>query len=265
VLEINAYISEISDSLKESISPAFTEFGIDLVNFHVNDISVPEDDTAVIKLKDALAKKAEMDIIGYSYTQERSFDTLEGAATNPNGGQAGLMGTGIGLGMGFGIGGVMGSQAGGIAQSINVKDMKKCPNCNAAMEASARFCPSCGHDTQKPIQGKSKENDITVCNKCGAAYPKKSKFCPECGDVYTPCSFCGADMKAGAAVCPVCGKAIPKSCPKCGSLIEHEKAKFCPECGESFVKKCGNCGAMVEGNPKFCPECGKKVDGDNNE
>ncbi|MDR1978053.1 MAG: SPFH domain-containing protein [Synergistaceae bacterium] len=265
VLEINAYISEISDSLRESISPAFAEFGIDLVNFYVNDISVPENDTAVIKLKDALAKKAEMEIIGYSYTQERSFDTLEGAVTNPNGGQTGLMGTGIGLGMGFGIGGAMGSQAGGIAQSINVKDMKKCPNCNAEMEASARFCPSCGHDTQKPIQEESKENDTTMCSECGTVYSKQSKFCPECGDVYNPCSFCGADMKAGATVCPVCGKAIPKRCPKCGSLIKHEKAKFCPECGEPFVKKCGNCGAMIEGNPKFCPECGKKVDGDNNE
>ena len=33
--------------------------------------------------KDALAKKAEMNIIGYNYQQERSFDTLEGAAKNP--------------------------------------------------------------------------------------------------------------------------------------------------------------------------------------
>jgi len=30
--------------------------------------------------KSALAKKAEMNILGYNYQQERSFDTLEGAA-----------------------------------------------------------------------------------------------------------------------------------------------------------------------------------------
>ena len=41
------------------------EYGIELVTFYVNEISVPEDDTAVKKLKDALSKKAEMDIIGY--------------------------------------------------------------------------------------------------------------------------------------------------------------------------------------------------------
>ncbi|MFQ7801168.1 MAG: hypothetical protein ACLRHW_16905 [Coprobacillus cateniformis] len=68
------------------------EYGIKIVNFNINDISVPEDDSAVKKLKDALAKRAEMDIIGYSYQQERSFDTLEGAAKN-EGGLGGMMGS----------------------------------------------------------------------------------------------------------------------------------------------------------------------------
>ena len=85
------------------------EYGIKLVNFYVNDISVPEDDLAVKKLKDALAKKAEMNIIGYSYQQERSFDTLEGAANNKGSGSAPLMGAGIGLGMGVGLGSAMGA------------------------------------------------------------------------------------------------------------------------------------------------------------
>lgn len=113
VLEINAYLDEISEHLKERMIPAFHEYGIKLINFYVNDISVPEDDPAVKKLKEALAKKAEMDIIGYNYVQERSFDTLEGAATNPGSGQSGLMGAGIGLGMGVGIGGPLGRQMGG--------------------------------------------------------------------------------------------------------------------------------------------------------
>ncbi len=51
------------------------KYGIQLVNFYINDISVPEDDPAVKTLKDALAKRTEMDIVGYNYTQERSFDT----------------------------------------------------------------------------------------------------------------------------------------------------------------------------------------------
>lgn len=44
-----------------------------------------------------MAKKAEMDIIGYNYQQERSFDTLETAAGNS--GNGGMMNAGMGLSM----------------------------------------------------------------------------------------------------------------------------------------------------------------------
>lgn len=94
--------------MKERIEPILSEYGIKLVNFYVNDISIPEEDKDVSKLKDALAKKAEMNIIGYSYGQERSFNTLEGAAKNPSSSSAPLMGAGMGLGMGVGLGNVIG-------------------------------------------------------------------------------------------------------------------------------------------------------------
>src|SRR5574344_265939 len=107
IMEINAYIEELSSYLQDKMQPVLEEYGIKLINFYVNDISVPEDDSAIKKLKDALAKKAEMNIIGYNYQQERSFDTLEGAAKN-NGSSANLMGAGMGLGMGVTMGGAVG-------------------------------------------------------------------------------------------------------------------------------------------------------------
>lgn len=67
ILEINAYIDELSLHMKQRIEPEMAEYGIKLANFYVNDISIPEEDPAVKKLKAALAKKAEMNIIGYSY------------------------------------------------------------------------------------------------------------------------------------------------------------------------------------------------------
>ena len=269
-LEINAYLDELSNHLKDRIRPTLNEYGIKLLNFYVNDISVPEDDSAVIKLKDALAKRAEMDIIGYSYVQERSFDTLEGAATNPGSAQSGLMGAGIGLGMGAAVGGAMGHQVGGIAQNLNIKEVKLCPDCNTGMDMAVRFCPACGRDTQKAKpeaakpEGTQQEDtqppSTTECSACGSIYSRKSKFCTECGDPYNPCVFCGADMEKDSAFCPECGKPVPKPCPKCGVLLENEKLKFCPECGESLVRKCGSCGVPIEGNPKFCPECGDRLD-----
>lgn len=259
VLEINAYLDELSEYLQERIKPTLDEYGIDLVNFYVNDINLPEEDTAVKKLKDALAKRAEMDIVGYSYVQERSFDTLEGAATNPSSGQAGFMGAGIGIGLGVGMGGSMGNQVKDMTQSINTKDLKQCKNCNADMEVNQRFCPVCGCDSNKAKTETIPNSDMTVCSNCGKSYSKKSKFCPGCGDKYNPCRFCGSDMKPEETVCPQCGKAVPKTCPQCGCILENEKMKFCPECGESLVRKCNVCGTQADGSSKFCPECGNKL------
>jgi membrane protease subunit (stomatin/prohibitin family) len=74
-----------------------------LKQFNIHSINVPESDPAVISLKTALAKKAEMGIVGFNYQQERSFDVMQTAAGNE--GTAGnVMGAGMGLGMGLGIG-----------------------------------------------------------------------------------------------------------------------------------------------------------------
>ncbi len=231
VLEINAYINEISESLKNDIDPVLTNFGIELINFYVNDISVPDDDSAVIKLKDALAKKAEMDIIGYNYTQERSFDTLEGAATNIGSGSAQFIGAGMGLGMGLGLGQNMGGAFGEIGKSINTNPTKECLYCHKTVGVEFKFCPYCGKDTIP--------TNTKPCPKCGSKNPIGMKFCGSCGNL------------------------LAKICPKCSAAVDDGQ-KFCFNCGNSLVNKC-DCGQEIVGNLRFCPNCGKKVEGTNNE
>lgn len=260
VLEINAYLDEISSYLQEKISPTFDEYGIKLVSFFVNDINVPEDDAAVVQLKNALAKRAEMDIVGYSYQQERSFDTLEGAATNPNSMQGGLMGAGIGLGMGVGVGGAIGQQFGGLTQNLNTNDTKECPNCKARIGINEKFCNHCGYDTAKTENDdNTSSKQVITCSSCNAVLNENTKFCPECGKKYNPCNYCKADLPDGATSCSVCGNKLPTPCPNCGNLL-NQNSKFCPECGHSLVKKCVNCGNQIEDNVKFCPECGTKLE-----
>lgn len=252
IVEINAYLSEISTCLQDVMVPILEEYGIKLENFYVNSISVPEDDPNVKQLKEALAKKAAMDIVGYSYIQERSFDTLEGAATNPSSTQSSLIGAGIGMGMGVGVGGAFGNQMGSIAQNISAKQTKKCPECESMIASEMRYCPNCGKDTSYTSHPSSSK---IKCSECGVFFTKETKFCPECGNPYQSCMFCGADIPKNAACCPECGKDLPTPCPKCGHILNSE-TKFCPECGESLVKKCANCNKSISGNPKFCPECG---------
>lgn len=258
LLEINAFLEELSQHLQEKISPFLDDYGIKLVNFFVNSINVPEDDPAVMQLKNALAKRAEMNIVGYNYAQERSFDTLESAASNPGSISSGLMGAGIGLGLGAGIGGGIGSQMSRVTNLLNIESsFKLCPKCNFQIDSAQRFCGKCGYDSSAKNETNETSNNI-VCNACGAKLSENSKFCPECGDRYNPCPNCKADIKQGQSMCEKCGYVMPKVCPDCNNKIAAN-AKFCPECGRTFIKKCSNCSAAVDDQTKFCPECGTKL------
>ncbi len=275
LLEINAYLDEISQFMKERIEPTLQEYGIRLLNFYVNDINVPEDDSAVITLKDALAKRAEMNIIGYNYQQERSFDTLEGAANNP-GTAASIMGAGLGLGLGVGMGGAVGGSMSGIAQELNpaASPAGTCPRCHASLIPGKRFCADCGYDTAAPEppaaepqsqasaepSAEAGEPEPAIkCSQCGTVLTKTTKFCPECGSKYNPCPQCGADMPEGADSCPECGRRLPAPCPGCGAVIEWANSKYCPECGTELIRKCPNCRSVVFGSPNYCPLCGQKL------
>ncbi len=257
VLVINAYLDEISEYMKGRIEPVLEEYGIKLLNFYVNDINVPEDDPAVKKLKDALAKRAEMKIIGFNYQQERSFDMMEGAAKNPSSGSAGFMGAGIGMGMGVNMGDSIGKHFNEAVKNTDTAAEKtECPKCHASLNKDMRFCPGCGLDMQSTSDNSEKE---TKCSACGAVYSKNSKFCPECGNKYNPCPNCGADIPQDASKCNICGQTFLNPCPECGKPIDNENQKFCAECGTSLLKKCSSCNAEIKGNPKFCPECGKPL------
>ncbi len=207
ILEINAYISEISSELENCLRPEVEKYGVKLVNFYVTSIEAPEEDTAVKKLKDALAKKAEMNIVGYDYNTARSFDTLESAAKNEGNG-SGFMNAGMGLGMGLGLGSQFGNQMGNISTKINTS------NTNPTKE----------QDTSNTIK----------CKQCGCEVDKNLKFCPECGNkLGVFCKKCGAKIIEGKKFCPECGEPQIFKCPKCNQEIP-ETSKFCPECGEKI-------------------------------
>lgn len=103
ILEIATQLETLSDMLRQSLSEDMLEYGIELTQFNIQSINVPEEDPAVQTLKTALAKRAEMGIVGYTYQQGRSFDVMQAAASNE--GSAGdAMGAGMGMGMGVGMG-----------------------------------------------------------------------------------------------------------------------------------------------------------------
>ena len=72
ILEIQSYLKEISNTIADDLRAEFTEYGLELVNFNVNEISVPENDPAYLELRKAKSERAKMDILGYNYQQEKN-------------------------------------------------------------------------------------------------------------------------------------------------------------------------------------------------
>jgi len=204
ILTISTELNEISQALKEDVSADFANFGIEIVNFYLNSINVPEEDDSVKRLKKILADKAEYNVMGDQfYKTKRTFDTMEGAAKN-DGAAGGMMGAGMGAGMGLGMGAGFGQMAhqamGNIQQPQQGTQTANCPHCNGAIPTNSKFCSLCGKSVEQP-----KIN----CPHCSSAIPAGSKFCSNCGKPPQPaatnCAKCKAEMAQGTKFCPNCG------------------------------------------------------------
>lgn len=149
VLEVSTQLDVLSAALKQSLGTEMAEYGVGLSQFNIHSINVPEDDPAVMRLKAALAKRAEMGIVGYSYQQERSFDALQAAAGN-EGTAGGLMGAGMGFGMGLGMGPPMGQAFGQMAAQMDIA--APAAAAAAARAAPAAAAPAAGADAAERIR-----------------------------------------------------------------------------------------------------------------
>lgn len=90
--------------------------------------------------------------------------------------------------------------------------------------------------------------------KAEAPEEKKQTLCPKCG----------APLPGKAKFCLSCGAKIeppvPEGmavCPSCGKTVA--KGRFCPECGYRFIATCPSCCKELPAGAKFCLECGAKV------
>jgi len=120
VFEINAKLNELSDYSVKAIGPEFSNFGIELINFNVEQVSIP--DTELAKFQSVFGRRMEIEQIsktevGRAYTTMRTFDTLEKAAQNPSGSAGALIAGGLGLGVGLGAAVPLGKEMG---QSMNL-------------------------------------------------------------------------------------------------------------------------------------------------
>ncbi len=100
ILDLAANYNELSTFIRQKISPDFSEYGIDVTKFLVENISLPPE------VETALDKRSSMGIVGnlQQYAQFQAANAMEKAAENPGGDAS----AGIGMGMGFAMANQMG-------------------------------------------------------------------------------------------------------------------------------------------------------------
>jgi membrane protease subunit (stomatin/prohibitin family) len=152
-LDMAANQIALGQKIGESLKPVFTDLGLVLDSFVVENLSLPDE------LQQRLDERIGMNMVGDMgrYTQFQVAQSMPIAAGNEGGGAAGIgVGLGAGLTMAQSMMNAIKPGSGGAPGAPSAA--APAPAAPAGSEAATKFCISCG----KPI-------------------PRAAKFCSECG------------------------------------------------------------------------------------
>lgn len=209
--DMNENLFEISEVVREQLRPLFEDYGIDVLQFNIESITVPDEDFEAVKKAKEL--RASRKIQGYTWQEERQMDIAQTFAGNE--GALGNVSEAVG---GFIVGGAFGSTVADIARSALSPDripaanapennqgarsfdvtgfmenMGKggqqpaaAPRMEAPTAAGGKFCSNCGHPLSPGAKfceqcGNKVEQNSNVCAGCGYVFTSESNFCPQCG------------------------------------------------------------------------------------
>jgi membrane protease subunit (stomatin/prohibitin family) len=160
-LDMTANMAALSTSVLDTIKPSFTALGLELTQFVVENISLPDE------LQKSLDQRIGMNMVGDldKYSQFAAAQAMTTAAANP-GGVAGL---GIGLGAGAAMGQAM---AGALHPAAAPS-----PSQNAVISSAAQSAES----RDPRISSSAEAASTKFCIACGHTIPQRSVFCPDCG------------------------------------------------------------------------------------
>jgi membrane protease subunit (stomatin/prohibitin family) len=142
----------LAEKISEQLKPAFTDYGLALDSFVVENLSLPDE------LQKVLDQRISMNVLGDmgKFTQYQVAQAIPIAAGNEGGGA-------VGVGAGLGAGVAMGQ-----AMMDAVKQSTSSGGGGAAPAVTAGAAGATSPATK-------------FCSECGKTIPRSSKFCPECG------------------------------------------------------------------------------------
>lgn len=199
--DMNERLFEVSEVVKEQLLPLFADYGIEVLQFNIESVTVPDEDfEAVKKAKEARTSRM---IQGYTWQEERQMDIAQVFAGNE--GTMGNIGGAVG---GFMMGGAL---AGGVADltrsamspdripaAAPVMDFRNAAGENAVPGSAA--APAAESASTPPAEG------MKYCTKCGNSLSADMLFCPKCGTRQAKeCPNCHTQLTPDAAFCHRCG------------------------------------------------------------
>ena len=105
VNELGTEYANLGKSISKVLDDTFAEYGVELLNFNIEEINFDEDDSGYQKVLDGIAEMTRLKKLGVNYLQERNIDIAQAAASNP--GMGAVMGIGMGMGVGQSLGQVV--------------------------------------------------------------------------------------------------------------------------------------------------------------
>ena len=154
-LDMAANQGALAEKISEQLKPAFTDYGLSLDSFVVENLSLPEE------LQKVLDQRISMNVLGDmgKFTQYQVAQAIPIAAGNEGGGA-------VGIGAGLGAGVAMGQ-----AMMDAVKQSTSAGSGGGGATPAAAGAATSG----------AASPSTKFCSECGKPIPRTSKFCPECG------------------------------------------------------------------------------------
>ena len=280
IIEIDEYLEPLAEMLKEKIAPGFEEYGLNVVDFYVTHVILPEEDRNFQRIKSLMAdsylgvKESELEA---TLTAARRAVELEQQQTLTAKKQMEIQRD------------ILDTQA--EAQKTNIMAEAEANAARVTGLAEAEVMRAQGYDKKDLLQADVQKAFAEGLGKSGSNGGSGSSIASDMmqmqmgmmaagslssqmkdimgGNVgasqpnYVVCPGCGEKIPAGSKFCNNCGYRLDEKtddgiiCPHCGK--KTTKGRFCSECGQPLQKTCPKCGAELDANAKFCPNCGEKI------
>lgn len=104
--EIGTEYRALAKTISQNLQLVFDEYGVQLLNLNVEDISFDETDKGYQTVMEGIAEQAKLSKLGINYLQQKQIDIAQTAAGNEGAGT--FMGIGLGVGVGNQLGNIVG-------------------------------------------------------------------------------------------------------------------------------------------------------------